>query len=182
MRKVVPFILICLLLTGLAAGCGWFGAEKKSGDGNGEPVDPNPAQEQVTLTLYFGDTNAEYLSQEVRTVDKGAEPYEAVLVEELIKGPQAQGLVKTIPPEAKLIDVRVVDGTAFVNFSREFQTKHWGGSAGELLTIYSVVNTLTEEPGIEQVQFLIEGDKLESLAGHMDIQEPLRRDDSFIKE
>lgn len=178
MRKLVSAILVCLLLV-MGSGCGLFGNEPEGGEGM--PIDPNPVREQVTLTLYFGDMNAEYLGREERTVDKGAEPYEAILLNELIKGPQAQNLMKTVPPETKLMDIRVVDGTAFVNFSREFQTKHWGGSTGELLTIYSVVNTLTEVPGIEQVQFLVEGDKMESLAGHMDIQEPIRRDEHFIK-
>ncbi|MGI5838217.1 MAG: GerMN domain-containing protein [bacterium] len=181
MRRLISLLLIGLLLT-LGGGCGLPGIDREPPDNNGAPVDPNPPQEQVTLTLYFGDTNAEYLIKEEREVEKGAEPYETLLLNELIKGPQAQGLVKTVPPETKLTEIRVVEGTAFVNFSSEFQTKHWGGSAGELLTIYSVVNTLTEVPGINQVQFLIEGDKLDSLAGHMDIQEPLTRDENFIKE
>jgi germination protein M len=172
----ILIILICLV----AAGCGLLPAQNRTPDSN-PPVDPNPSVSEIEATLYFGDQNAEYLQREVRTVKKGSEPVEFLLITELLKGPQESGMIKTLPPEAKLLDVRVAEGTAFINFSRELQTRHWGGSAGELLTVYSVVNTITELPTVQRVQFLIEGDKMESLAGHMDTQEPISRDEGYIK-
>ncbi len=145
------------------------------------PVDPNPPQTEFSATLYFGAAGAEHLQAEVRTLRQGAEPVELVIVRELLLGPQTKGLVRTLPPEARLLSIQVTDGTAAVDFSRELQTKHWGGSAGELLTVYSVVNTLTEMPGIERVQFLIEGEKVESLAGHLELTEPVTRDEGYIR-
>jgi spore germination protein GerM len=63
-----------------------------------------------------------------------------------------------------------------VDFSRELLTSHWGGSMGEIMTVYSVVNTLASLPGIEQVKFLVEGEEIETLTGHLDISEPVEPD------
>ena len=69
---------------------------------------------------------------------------------------------------------------ATVDFSKELKTKHWGGSTGESMTIMSIVNSLTELPGIEKVQILIEGQKEDTLAGHWDLSSPISRDESII--
>ena len=97
------------------------------------------------------------------------------LIEELINGPAFEQNKQTIPDGTKLIDIKVEDNIAFVNFSKEMTDNHWGGSAGESMTIGSIVNTLAlnEGTGIEKVQILIEGEKIETLAGHIDISIPL---------
>ena len=81
-----------------------------------------------------------------------------------------------------MLSVSVVDHVAYVNFSKEFRTKHWGGTTGESHTIYSVVNSLTELDGIDKVQFLLDGDNMDSLAGHMETSEPLEPNMSMVQE
>lgn len=121
-----------------------------------------------------------YLVPEIRQVVKD-KPVEQIIVEQLIKGPEKAGLYPTIPKGTSLISIEVKDGTAYVNFSEEFKTNHWGGSAGEAMTIYSIVNSLTELPNIKQVMFLIEGREEETLAGHFAFNEPFRRVENIIK-
>jgi germination protein M len=87
----------------------------------------------------------------------------------------------TIPSEVKLINIETKEGICFVNFSEDLITKHWGGTAGEIFTIYSIVNSLTELDYIDKVQFLIEGKKQETFT-HMIFNEPFERDESLIKE
>jgi hypothetical protein len=91
-------------------------------------------------------------------------------------------LFMTVPKEAKLISVEVVDGVAYVNFNKEFQTKHWGGSAGEAMTLYSITNSLVKLPDIDKVQFLLEGKKQESILGHADTTEPISPNWTMVKE
>jgi germination protein M len=50
------------------------------------------------------------------------------------------------------------------------------------MTLYSLVNSLTEVPEIKQVQIQINGANLDSLAGHVDLTNPLTRDESLIKK
>ncbi len=130
----------------------------------------------VEVTLYFSDDQAMEVLPEKRTVevteDEPEMPIERIAVLELLKGPSDEKLRKTLPPEAQLLSIAVRDGVATVDFSQEFQTKHWGGSAGEGLTINSLVKTLTGIEGIDRVQVLIEGEVIDSLAGHYDWSEP----------
>jgi germination protein M len=85
-----------------------------------------------------------------------------------------------MPQNARLRRVWVEEGVAYVDFSREFQTEHWGGSTGDTFTLFSVVNSLTELPGIEAVQFLVEGKIEEAVLGHTDTTEPIKRREDLI--
>ena len=137
----------------------------------------------ITVKLYFADKNGEYLVPETRQiVVKDKEPLEKYIVQELIKGPKDKNLQKTIPSETKLISIETNEGVCVISFSQDFQLKHWGGSAGELMTIYSIVNSLTELPNIRKVQFLIEGQKSEVFKEHIIFNEPFERNESLIKK
>ena len=135
-----------------------------------------------TVTLYFPDEQAMYVMPEQRKVPKN-ESFEQAIVKELMKGPETPGLTKlTVPEEAKLLSVEVKDKIAYVNFSRELTEKHMGGTTGEEMTIIPIVNTLTELPEVNKVQFLVEGKKRKTLAGHIIFDEPFKRREDRIKE
>lgn len=133
----------------------------------------NPASSPVKVVLYFSDNQAMYLLPEERSLTPGRKTLPEAVVQALIAGPRLPGRTRTIPEGTRLLSLKVSNGIATVNFSRELKTKHWGGSAGELMTVYSVVNTLARLPGISQVQFLLEGERIESLTGHMDLTQPV---------
>lgn len=134
------------------------------------------------ITLYFPDEQAMYVIPEQREVTKD-EPIAEIVIKELMKGPETPGLAQTtIPEEAKILSVEIIDKTAYVNFSRELVEKHIGGSAGEMMTILPIVNSLTELPEIEKVQFLVEGEKEKTLAGHIAFDEPFERCEEYIKK
>lgn len=143
----------------------------------GEPT----AAPKTTLSLYFGDEQAEYLVPERRNVELSAgDTMEKIVVLELLKGPQEAGTVRTIPQEAKLLSIETKDNVCFVNFSKEFVDKHSGGTTAEQLTVFSIVNSLTELGTIDCVQFLIEGEKREDFI-HMTFNEPIHRNSSIIQ-
>lgn len=130
--------------------------------------------------LYFADKNAEDLVAETRSVTiNPKESLEYAVVSELIKGPEKDELYPTIPEGTKILSVETKEGTCFVNLSQEFKSKHPGGSAGETMTIYSIVNSLTELDTIDKVQFLIEGQKVEVFI-HYIFNEPFERDEKII--
>ncbi len=177
-----------LLLTGVialglmaAAGC-VNPPDTKPGNGGDPPIGSQPAETRVTLTLYFPDDQAMYLVPEQREVEKRGETLEELVLRELVKGPGEAGAVRAVPEEARVISVNVVGGVAYANFSRELQSKHWGGSAGETMTIYAVVNSLAELEGIEKVQFLLEGETMDSLAGHWDTSGPIEPDWNLVRK
>ncbi len=156
-------------------------AENKENSETKPDISAEPKEEKEKITLYFGDQDAMYLIAEERVVVKGNKKLEEVVIEELIQGPKNPDLFQTVPKEAKLISLEVVDGVAYVNFNQDFQTKHWGGSAGEAMTLYSITNSLAELPEIDKVQFLLEGKKQEAILGHADTTEPLAPNPRMIK-
>jgi spore germination protein GerM len=82
-----------------------------------------------------------------------------LIINRLIKGSDKVNLIEVMPLGSKLNNVYVENNIAFVDFSKEFVDNHPGGSLGEYNTIYSIVNSITEIDGIEQVVFLIDGKK-----------------------
>jgi len=136
---------------------------------------------KTTLVLYFSDENAEHLVPERRNIEiASGDTIEKTVVNELIKGPTEGGHSKTIPQETKLLSIETKNNVCFVNLSKEFVDKHSGGSTGERLTIYSIVNSLTELGTIDKVQFLIEGEKREEFI-HMVLNEPIVRNKTIIR-
>lgn len=136
-----------------------------------------------TIKLYFADQNGEKLVLEEREIVVNPNvPLEKYVVEQLILGPERNDLEMTVPKETVIKDIKTKDGICYVDLSSDFQTKHWGGSAGETLTIYSIVNSLTELPNIKKVQFLIEGEKQATFKGHYDFSIPFERDESLIAD
>jgi hypothetical protein len=68
-----------------------------------------------------------------------------------------------------------------VDLSKEASQKHPGGSRGELLSVYSVVNSLTSNfPAVKRVQILVEDRQVSTLAGHVDLTRPLSPDMTFL--
>ena len=143
-----------------------------------------PTETMDTITLLFGSTDGHGLAKEVRKVPKKDTQLEQIkqLIEELIRGPYGV-LVRTIPEGTKLNSVYLLsDGTLVTDFSREIQTLHTGGTTGEILTVYSIVNSLAMNfAQVETVQILIDGDEVETLVGHLDLEQPLTRDNRWLK-
>jgi germination protein M len=155
--------------------------EKKASESQPE-ISAEPKEIKESVTLYFGDQDAMYLVPETREVVLGNKKLEEAVIAELIEGPSRSDLFQTVPKEAKLISIEVVDGVAYVNFNQDFQAKHWGGSTGELMTLYSITNSLAKLPEIEQAQFLLEGKKVESILGHAVTSEPIDPNWRMVKD
>jgi spore germination protein GerM len=102
------------------------------------------------------------------------------VVEELVRGPTS-GLGPTLPAGARVLEVFVTErGVAYVNLSGE-ATGLPGGSRAELLTVYSVVNSLvTNFPAVSRVQILVEDRMATSFAGHVDVSRPLPADMTLV--
>lgn len=169
MRKIFCLVLVCVITMTLFAGCG--SADKSSGIDELTPassvsLDENQAGElknKAPYKLYFINEQGK-LAPETRyidnaEVDKGSDNLATVLVKELISGPAKGSLLQaTIPQETKVhSNVTIKGGIATVDLTKEFVDKHKGGKKNEQLTLYSIVNTLTELKDITSVQFHIDG-------------------------
>lgn len=132
------------------------------------------------VKLYFPDNNAEKLHLEQRNIDIVDGGIAKATVKALIAGPTTTNLIDSIPPNTQLLNIYILDKTVYVDFSKEFISNHSGGSAGELMTLYSIVNTLTEFNTINDVQILIEG-KTGKTLGNIILDKPLKRREDLIE-
>jgi hypothetical protein len=142
-------------------------------------MEKSKKKEKRTAEIYFSDPQERFLVAEKRYIYKeedAAQQAEEV-VKALLDGSKA-GHVNTFPANVTLRDVKLdKDGVAQVNFSASLTKFHPGGSTAEMVTIYSLTNTLTTNvPAIKAVKILVEGKELPSIKGHISAVNPFRPD------
>lgn len=173
MRRIIIILFIAILALSLIA-C------NNESIGSVEAPGPDKTklnQETKEVVLYFankeyietGNEDLEKLIPEKRVIEYGDISLEEAIVEELIKGPEGENLSSPIPSTAQLLSVELSEDTVYVNFAGEGM---YGGSLQESFTINQIVASLLELDGVHKVQFLIDGEKTDSLMGHLEIEEP----------
>ena len=149
-----------------------------------EPEKILPTEEKgASVTLYF--PNLEYIrtgneelprllpvEREIKSENGDLE--ERVLQELRQPPPDEEEMTSGIRENLTIIDVRREGGLVYVDFSSQ---NLYGGSLEERLLIEQVTMTLTGLAGVEGVQFLVDGEKRESLMGHIGTERPLGRED-----
>lgn len=146
---------------------------------NGE--DPEQNQE---VTLYYADESGRFLLTEKRTVPM-MKPEELqqnakYVLELLLSAPQSGGMRMALPTGTAILDdVSVENGICSVDFNEDFFTNRPEGEQTEQLTILSVVNTLCELNGINQVQIYSQGRKLTPYVW-LSLSEPWLMDTSVV--
>ncbi len=113
--------------------------------------------EEVTLKLYFANEAGDGLIVTHRTKEYNTNiSLEKLVVEELIKGPNAEGVYPTINPETKVANVMLKDNICYVNLDENFLNQIYAVTPE--VTIYSLVNSLIELPNVNKVQILVNGE------------------------
>ena len=138
-----------------------------------------------SVNLYFPSEEDGNLVVETRSIawsDNDADRIRYVLLA-LIAGSQAS---RTRPLPAST-DVRAVflapDGTAYLDFSNSALGLFAPGIGSETLAVYSVVDSLTANiPAVKQVRFLIQGQEVETLDGHVDTTAAFTPDPSLASK
>lgn len=114
--------------------------------------------DQTTVSLYFSDSNAEKVVKETRTIDVYNKEFAYYTLLELIKGPFSENLYKTIPEDTRILSLILTDGILTIDFSKEFIENHWGGAAGESMTLNSLAATMTQFETVDGIKILVEGE------------------------
>ena len=138
--------------------------------------------ESNNLLVYFPRLpDIKFISEEIKLENNiSKEDKIRLIINKLIEGSNKENLIDVMPNGSKLNNIYINGNIAYVDFSKEFVENHPGGSLGEYNTIYSIVNSITEIDGIEQVNFLIEGKKQKAYKGHTQFDMPISRDESMI--
>jgi len=135
--------------------------------------------EKIPVRLYFTNEDNSKLMTEIRYIKlegDGKNPGDLAseIVRQLIKGPgEGTGLKATIPEGTELRSPVTVEGkVATVDLTKEFIDNHPGGKDAEKMTIYSIVNSLTQVKNIEKIKFTIEGKTRDKFKGNFKFDAP----------
>jgi len=151
-------------------------------DGKDVPECCRPKEPKaLKVNVYYPKDDGTGLVAVTRTVNTEKDDKYTAAMKSLLTGTKEKGQTAVIPKKTKLHSVTVTDGTATVDFSKELQQNFSGGSTGEEMLVGSIVDTLTEFPEVEKVRILIDGAKVETLSGHMDLSEPIARMPELLK-
>ena len=147
------------------------------------PIVVEPALPQKAVQLYFGDPQGTHLLPELRQIPGCDDDRDCIgsLLQELISGPQ-QGGLPVLPQSARVLGIELENDLVRVNFSRQLVDLHPGGSLSELLTVYSLANSLAENFSyLRQMQILVDGQPQPTLKGHVRIDQPVYADFSYSR-
>jgi hypothetical protein len=173
--------ILLLLAVGATAAVGaflFFGQRHPEG-----PSETGGPEATTLARLYFADPLEACLRVEQRRIvhGEGQTAKGEALVKALIQGP-TRDLARTLSPNAAVKDVVVRKGVAYVDLTAAAVSEHLGGSESELLTVYSIVNTIClNMPELKAAKILIEGESAATFKGHMDLRFALKPDRTLIR-
>jgi len=183
--RLAPGIVIVLAVT-VAGGVVYW--TQRGGTG-GAPMAPEAPRSSLYETqdppleigVFFASADGS-LTAERRTIFKSGQrinQYKQALLD-LLKGPAGEGHGRVIPEGTALREVYVdAKGTVYADWSEALAGP--AGSLGEWLRLQSIAGTLMgnfEE--VKGVMILVEGKSLDTLAGHLDLSEPVVFDRSLV--
>ncbi len=150
------------------------------------PVEAPPAVgPHIAAVLYFvseDGTLLEGTSMDVPLRDSPAAQARALIEAQLAAEPPAP-LTRAVPVGVTVRGVFLTGrDDAYVDLDSTFVSALPGGSHNELLAVYAMVSVLTTNlTPVRRVQILIDGREVETLTGHVDLREPLRKNEGLIR-
>ena len=134
------------------------------------------------VILYFADSSGKKLRKlNSKLTFDGTVSKEKLIVQKLIEGPVGEdklGYYATMNPKTKINRLVVNNKICYIDFNEEFLEK--AGRVTEDVTIYSIVNSLTELNTVNQVRITINGDKKDVYIDYCDISGLIDKDYNII--
>lgn len=149
------------------------------------PATAPSAAPHIAATLYFvaeDGVTLQGVTTDVPLKDTPTAQARALVEAQLTAEPPAP-LARAVPTGAAVRGVFLTGrDDAYVDLDGAFVTNLAGGSRNELLATYAIVSVVTTNlTSIARVQLLVDGREVESLTGHVDLREPLRKNDTLIR-
>ncbi len=163
--------LICLFVVILIAGICFSHIPGLCQEGQGQ----KELQQQQLFEgyLYFINKDGRSLKSVEQKFAAGLDSHDLglAIIQALAKGPPLKELGETVPAGTTINTLFITDdGRAFVDFDQNIRTLRNYSAQSEMLTIYSIVNSLIlniEE--INRVKILIQGETAQTLSGHINL-------------
>lgn len=193
-RTIAIVLLLAILLLAYGAyALGLIGSSYQGGNENtgtdGAPTEEGLADYQATLFyanqayVETGDESLDHYVTASVTLAIADEENPSIALIDALKKADLDGGTTAVTEQMTVNDCYAsleTPGTLVVDMGAQGLS---GGSLGEALFIGQVVNTLLSNSDLigtyEQVQFLVDGQTVESLMGHIDATQPFQADVAF---
>ena len=130
--------------------------------------------ETITVSLYFADATRQQLVREDRAIAK-VEGIAREAMEELLAGPANAESTEVFPAGTRLLDINLKpDGLCIVDLSSE-ACQVTDRSQAQLM-VEAIAKTLGQFPAVQEVTFMINGEKIDSIGGYVDLSAPIGTD------
>jgi spore germination protein GerM len=178
---VVAAVLGWVLFVGLPR---WYRAPAPPGTAAAtRPAVETPVRRIKARLFYVGENGATLtgVERDVAFAEGAVAQAKEIINAQL--GPAEEPLVSAVPAGTMLRALFITaKGEAYVDFNSELTHAHPGGSLNEMLTVYAIVDALTVNlPAVSSVQLLIDGKEVETLAGHVDLRQPLTQNLTWVQ-
>jgi hypothetical protein len=185
-RSAALFVAGVLLFTLALVAFWWWSREPEEVvlAPTGRPFVDRIVEASLVADLYFPGSGGRLYAErrEVPTVG-GIEGQIAVLIDELLRGPEGASLYPPLPSGVEVAGVHLLaDGIAYIDLTppEESRALAWG-SKRELLAVYSLVDSIILNfPEVEAVILLWNGQQQPTFAGHLDTTRPLVANRSLL--
>ena len=151
------------------------------GDINLETAEPTAALAGgETVKLYFPADSGSVIVPVTRLV--GAKPDINTAVLELTKGPVGDEMLNdVVPAGCGLIDVKVENGVARLNFTREFVNLVQNSDGGRL-ALKALVLTCTQFDGVKSVEIYVDGEKYDATKDELGVPSFMNIADAIVSD
>ncbi|WP_028610593.1 GerMN domain-containing protein [Paenibacillus harenae] len=164
-------LLAFIVLASALAGCG---VQESPAENPGNAIEePTAAIQEREAVIYYTDAELlETVEQSVKLSYSTDEELVKAAVEALRQeaGGNAQALWKPI----EITSVGLTDGQ--VNLDIHIPDEARLGAPGEMLVIETLQKTLFQFEFVQSIDLLVDGDAVESLMGHVDLEHPIKKE------
>ena len=138
------------------------------------------AYEKVKLTLYFSNEEGTALIPKTEEVVYSSNiSLEKLVMEKLLEGPEDERLKATLSPERKVNSITVKDGICYVNF--DASNMEITANVTEEVSVYSIVNSLSELKNVNKVQISIDGENNRMFRENISLSNVFERNLDLVK-
>ena len=137
-------------------------------------------QQQISiqsLRLYYFDAQQQELIPVQRKLELSGTPEKAIktMIEQLALPPEDKDLISLVPAFTKVKSVSFQNNLCTVTFQDPSVSELADSVVRESAAVYSLVNSITEFPGVDRVQLIIEGKNDVFFRRYFSIEQPLTR-------
>lgn len=125
------------------------------------------------INIYFVDAETMRLTPVKTTIPHAdTERTARYVLDALIEGHDDNPkILRLVPRDESCMTVKVKDKIAYVDLKSSILKTHPDGRDFEILTVYSIVNSLTNVDGIVNVRFTVDGERKKNFMGYVDMRE-----------